>query len=392
MRLPRAMLLPALLAALAGTAAAQTPDPDPAPFSEYEVHLEDRTENGAFVIDMGPVSLPAPAHHGPGATHEEMGVFPPVRTVSFPSDAYLEGFSYEVVNGDGERIPTEIVHHLNFITPNRRELFLPISQRLLAVGKETGSQSLPGWLLGVPVEAGTRLVVSPMLHNPTGESHEGVHVRVVLHYRDAGGPFPLLEVYPFQLDVAFPAGDKSVDLPPGPSSFSWEGSPSRSGRIMAVGSHLHELATGIRLEDVTAGEVIWEGRPILGPDGETVEGVTIGRLYRRLGVPITPDHTYRVTVDYYNPGSDTLKSGGMGVVAGVFLPAGDAPWPRIDPDDPLFQLDRRHYMREVRGDFELISSGGGVLGPGSGSHDHAGEHGAPGSDTTEVHRHGESGR
>lgn len=342
----------------------------------YEVALEDRGD--AFVITMGPVDLEVMPRHEHGATHEEMGVFPPIRSVTFPKDAYLEGFSYEVVNAEGETLPTAIVHHLNFILPDRRELFLPISQRLLAMGKETGSQRLPAWLLGVPVEGGSQLVVSPMLHNPTGRRHEGVSVRVTLEYRKGGGLLPLLKVYPFQLDVAFPAGDKSVDLPPGRSSFSWEGSPVVPGRIMAIGSHLHELATAIRLEDATTGRRIWEGRPILGKDGETVEGVTIGRLYRRLGVKISPSHRYRVTVDYDNPSSDTIVAGGMGVVAGVFLPSDPERWPAPDLDDPLYVLDRKHYMRQVRGEYELLVKGGGVVEGDASGHDHAGGAGAAG--------------
>jgi hypothetical protein len=351
----RVFALAAMLGAMAAPLTAQD-------FADYRVDLVDQEDVSSFLITMGPVDLAVMSHGEHGASHEEMGVFPPILSVEFPRDAYLKGFSYEVVNGDGERISTAIVHHLNFITPERSELFLPISQRLLAMGKETGSQSLPGWLLGVPVEAGGELVVSPMLHNPTGEQHEDVQVRVRLDYVDAGGVLPFLKVYPFQLDVAFPAGDKSVDLPPGPSSFSWEGSPRMAGRIMAIGSHLHELATSIRLEDVSADKVLWEGLPLIADDGETVEGVTIGKLYRRLGVAIDPEHVYRVTVDYDNPGTETITAGGMGVVAGVFMPSGSAGWPLVDTSDPLYQLDRKHYMRQVRGDYDLIAAGGGAIG------------------------------
>jgi hypothetical protein len=379
----------AVAAVLSATAAPLTAQE----YADYRVDLVDQAEAGSFVITMGPVDLEVMSHNEHGASHEEMGVFPPILSVEFPRDAYLRGFSYEVVNGEGERISTAIVHHLNFITPERSELFLPISQRLLAMGKETGSQSLPGWLLGVPVEAGGELVVSPMLHNPTGERHEDVEVRVRLDYVDAGGVLPFLKVYPFQLDVAFPAGDKSVDLPPGPSSYSWEGSPRMAGRIMAIGSHLHELATSIRLEDVTADKMLWEGLPLIGEDGGTVEGVTIGKLYKRLGVVIEPDHVYRVTVDYENPSSETITAGGMGVVAGVFLPSGGVAWPLVDTSDPLYLLDRKHYMRQVRGDYDLIAAGGGVVGEhgamemGGEGHDMHGDHpmdGDPGMDMDDA--------
>jgi hypothetical protein len=59
-----------------------------------------------------------------------------------------------------------------------------------------------------------------------------------------------------------------------------------------------------------------------------------------------------VTVSYINPTADTIKAGGMGVVAGVFLPSD--PWPATNPADSLYLLDRKHYMREVHGDLQTI--------------------------------------
>lgn len=318
-------------------------------------------------VAIGPVDIPVGAvpadgghAHDPHAVHGG-AIFPPITTVTIPVSGYLTGFSYEVVDGDGAQVPRELIHHLNLINPDRRELFLPISQRMLAVGKETGAQSMPGLLLGYPVPAGTRMVVSAMLHNPTDRAYRGVMVHVDLSYVPAGRPWPFLSVYPFQLDVAFPAGDKSFDLPPGRSEWSYEASPSMEGRIMAISGHLHEHAVSIKLKDVTTGEVLWEGFPIEDEQGNLV-GVTLGRLYRTLGVKISPDHMYRVTVTYDNPTGDTLYAGGMGVVGGVFMPSTRRMWPWADTTHPLYVLDRKHYLQEVRGSFEEIASGEGALG------------------------------
>ena len=319
------------------------------------VHDEPAKE---FVVLIGPLDLPASAmvsEEGGQGGHGGHGgaIFPPVTELTIPTGAYLYGFSYRVVGQDGEPLPTELVHHLNLINPDYRELFLPISQRMLAVGKETGDQNMPWLLMGYPVPEGARMVVSAMLHNPTGVDHPGVTVEVHLKYVAAGRPWPFANVYPFQLDIGFPAGDKAVDLPPGESTFSYEASPAMAGRIMVIGSHLHEHATGIRFEDLTEDEVIWEGRSITD-DGDEVVGVTIGRLYRKLGVKITPDHVYRVSVTYDNPSADTLYAGGMGVVAGVFMPRENIMWPRADVADALYVLDRKHYLQEVRGRYEEI--------------------------------------
>jgi hypothetical protein len=303
-------------------------------------------------ILIGPVDLPAMV----GGHHHDASsmVLPPVTTVTVPRDVYLYGFGFDVVDADGKPVPSQVVHHLNLIDPDHRELFLPISQRIGAVGGETGTQEMPGaikYLVGVPLKAGQHVVVSLMMHNPTGKDIHGATVRYYWKYVSGGRPWPLFALQPFQLDVAFPAGDKSFDLPPGESSKSYEGKPSVPGRVLAIGGHLHEMATSLKFEDATTNTLIWEGKPYSDEDGN-VNRLAVGYLYRKLGVKLVPDHTYRVTVSYINPSADTIKAGGMGVVAGVFLPSD--PWPATDTTDPLYVLDRQHYMREVRGTLETI--------------------------------------
>lgn len=310
-----------------------------------------------FVIEVGPVDLPVHDMAMDMEDHGHMGIFPPLGTVTVPRAGYLYGFDYEVVDASGNQLPSSIVHHFNIIDPDHRELFLPISRRIMAAGSETGAQSMPWIFFGLPVTEGQRMVVSVMLHNPTGEEHLDAALRIRLKYVRTGRPWPFFKVYPYQLDVAFPAGDKAFDLPPGQSSRSYDASPAIPGRLMVMGSHLHEYATRIVFEDITEHEVLWEGFPVL--DDGALAGVTIGRLYKKFGVKIVPDHTYRVTVHYDNPTGATIPDGGMGVVAGVFLPAGDAAWPKADPSDPLYALDRDHYMREVRGKYDVIKDGGG---------------------------------
>lgn len=337
---------------------------------EPVVRLVHDADNKQLVVVIGPVDLRAGAmvpeeaaspHQG---GHEAHGaVFPEVTEVAIPISAYLYGFTYEVLDQNGNTLPTVLLHHLNLINPDYQELFLPISQRMLAIGKETGNQSMPRLFLGYPVAEGTRMVVAAMLHNPIGRDLPGVTVRLALKYVKAGRPWPLLSVYPFQLDVAFPAGDKTLDLPPGRSAWSHEASPAMAGRIMVIGGHLHEFAVSIRFEDVTENKVIWEGLPITDENDQLV-GVTIGRLYRKLGAKITPDHVYRVTVTYDNPFQDTLYSGGMGVIGGVFMPSQNIIWPVADQSHELYLLDRRHYMREVNGRYDVIAG----LAPAAAEH------------------------
>ena len=323
---------------------------------EATTTLEDTGKE--LIIEVGPVDLPVPMEM---AGHDHAGIFPPIGEVTVPTDGYMYGFDYEVLDAEGNPLPSNIVHHFNIIDPDSRELFLPISRRIMAAGSETGGQAMPWMLFGLPVTNGQRMVISVMLHNPTGEEHIGVALRIHLKYTKTGRPWPFFAVYPYQLDVAFPAGDKGFDLPPGVSSKSYEANPAVAGRLMVMGSHMHELATKIVFEDVTESEVLWEGLPLQDENGR-LDGVTIGRLYRKFGVKIVPEHTYRVTVFYDNTTGETIPDGGMGVVAGVFMPSRGQAWPTTDKSDPLYALDRDHYMRVVRGRYDMIKDGGGTTG------------------------------
>ncbi len=344
----------------AASAAAQ------APGARLEILADEERDELRIVI--GPIDLPArTSHHA----LEQL----PVMTGVVPVAASLCGFRTELVDGEGRPVPPGLLHHVNVIDPDHRELFLPISRRLFAAGSETGSARMPGWLLGVPLREGQRLVVSTMFHNPTDASYQDVQLRIVMRYKPEGSFWPLFQVYPFQVDVLFPVGDKSFDLPPGRSEISYEGSPAAAGRVLAVGGHLHDFAVALRFEDATSGKVLWEGKPIEDEHGHLV-GVPVAHLWKRLGARIKPDHVYRVTAIYENSTGDTIRGGGMGVIGGVFLPLDSKAWPAPDPKDPLYVADFRHYMR-------LEGEGGE-----HGEHGGHGGHGDPGGERPAgQHRH-----
>ena len=61
--------------------------------------------------------------------------------------------------------------------------------------------------------------------------------------------------------------------------------------------------------------------------------------WHRLGVHIQPSHRYRITVTYDNPTTQTIPEGGMGSVAGLFIPDRGAQWPAVNTADPVYQQD-----------------------------------------------------
>jgi hypothetical protein len=336
------------------------------PPARVEVH-SDRHE---VVIELAPVDLPAMAHMDMSAMsgmnmnmdeHEAHNpVYPPVMGVDLPLTGWMSGFRIELVDSAGRPVPSELLHHYNLIDPNHRELFLPISRRVLAAGSETGAVRMSRWLMGAPFIKGDRLVASAMLHNPTTQAYSGVRTRLILTYSADGHWYPLLRAYPWQFDVAFPVGEKSFDLPPGRSEKFYEGSPAVAGKIVGIGGHVHDHADSLVLRDVTTGTVIWRALPITDSTGHVV-AMPIKKFIglTGIGVRIAPAHRYRVTVFYDNETGHTLPDGGMGVVAGLFAPAPDATWPVADQTDSLYVSDLRHALRMGEG-AQLSAAGAGI--------------------------------
>ena len=309
----------------------------PADPGSARIFLDQRAS--ALVIELAPMDLPANTPH-------HMIAQPAVATLEVPATGSLYGFRVEVMDSAGNALPRQLLHHFNLIDPDHRELFLPISRRLLAAGQETGPIRLPWLLFGLPVNTGEHMVASAMLENLTAETYHGARVRLVMFFTPSGWPWPLFRASPWQLDVAFPAGDKSFDLPPGRSSRSYEASPALPGTIVGLGGHFHELGQQIEFADATTGEVIYRATPVRDSTGHLVS-VPVSRLYgwTHLGVHIVPSHKYRVTVYYDNPTGHSLPDAGMGVVGGLFIPDRRGEWPRAERGDSLYQVDFRHYMR-----------------------------------------------
>lgn len=302
--------------------------------AKLRVELDQKDEVVSLVL--GPIDLPPNTHHG-GIEH------PPPLTTTVPIDGYLHGFTTKLVDADGNPVARSVLHHVNVIDPNHRELFTPIMRRLMAAGQETRDQSMPK-LLGVPVHAGDTLVVRAMYHNPTPNDYKGVDLYINLSYSPKDQFLKPFEVYPFYIDVMPPDGPKAYDLPPGHSTKSWEGTPAVSGRILGIGGHLHDYSVSLRLENAETNEVLWEGKPELDENGRIL-GVPTGHLWMKGGVRLEKGVRYRVVAEYNNPTGKTILDGAMGAIGGIFMPDEGEVWPRVDKNDPIYQWDVEHTLK-----------------------------------------------
>ncbi|HKW40226.1 MAG TPA: hypothetical protein VJN39_03160 [Gemmatimonadales bacterium] len=322
------------------------PGPDSLPHATVLLDQEARQ----LVIELPPVEVPAAR----GDTEAMVGL--PLCQLHVPVNVSVHSSHVEVVDGSGHALPRTLLHHFNLSDPDHRELFLPIGLHLLAASRETPTITVPRFLFGLPLERGQRLIAGAMLGNESAQAYHGVRVRLVLRYVPGGRPWPLYRAYPWAIDVQYPlgrppSGSKAFDLPPGRTERFWEGSPAIAGTILGLGGHLHDFGVSLELKDMTSGQVLWHGTPVTDAAGRIIT-FPLARLYNwhRLGVHLVPAHRYRLTAVYDNHTGRPIQDGGMGAVAGLFLPDHGATWPPVDVRDTLYQQDLAATIRSGSGD------------------------------------------
>lgn len=316
------------------------------------VRVENRPDERFVDFVIGPLDLPADMGH----------LRPPVQVAEIPVDGWLQGFEVTMEAAGGGALPMDLLHHVNFIDPDKRDVFASIARRVIAAGRETSEKKLPA-LLGYPIEAGDRMIISSMFANPTGTDFAEAYLRVRIFYSlEEDGFMQPRDVYPFYLDVMGPVGAKDFAVPPGKTVRAYEASPAIEGRILGIGGHLHDYATVLRLEDVTEGKVLWEAEPEYNSEGR-LTGVSESLLLMSGGVKVTPDHTYRIYVEYENPMAHPTPDGGMGAIGGVIWASKDVVWPELRRDDPI-------YVADLINTLEAPEKAGG-----HGNHGNHGDHG-----------------
>jgi hypothetical protein len=292
------------------------------------VTVEDHPDERVIDFVIGPLDLPV------GMAHLRL----PIQLVEMPVDGWMHGYSVSMEDAEGHALPMDLLHHVNFIDPDKRDIFSPIARRIVAAGRETSEKRLPE-LIGYPIRAGDRVLISSMFANPVGVDFPDAYLRVRLSYsREEDGFMQPRDVYPFYLDVMGPVGAKDFQVPPGRTVRSYETSPAVEGRILGMGGHIHDYATALRLEDVTSGKVLWEAEPQYNDEGRLV-GVSESRLWIRGGIKVVPDHVYRIQVEYDNPLDHPAPDGGMGEIGGVIWTAKNVVWPDFERDDPMYVAD-----------------------------------------------------
>jgi hypothetical protein len=293
------------------------------------------------VILAGPFDLPDMS----GMTDHSESHDTPVLKFDWPIDGWFRGFEMSVVDPAGGKLPRRLLHHLIMINFDRRQLVYRAAERLWGAGIETGSVEVPK-TVGIPLSRGTNLGMYIAWHNATGKDVSGARLRIVMKWMPRNQMPQPVNVLPFYADVNLRVGGANeFDVPPGPSDKAFEFTVPASGRLLALGGHMHDYGRELRLEDAESGKVLTRVKAISDSAGRLV------KIERKLfgvsgaGLKLRAGHRYRVVAHYDNPTADTLVKGAMASIIGLIAPDDMHRWPAVEPDDSLYKRDLRFLAR-----------------------------------------------
>jgi hypothetical protein len=321
-----------------------------------------------LTITSGPFDLP---NMPPMENHAmmDLGMSHDTRLQRFvwPVDGWFRGFRVELADGQGRVVPNHVMHHMIMVNFSRRQLLYSAAERLMGTGTETEAASVPK-TIGVPMKPGMKLGMYIAWHNDTGQDLEGVHLKLTMLWTPKNQNPPPVNALPIYMDVNLNVGGTNTfDVPPGRSTKIYEFTLPVGGRLLAVGGHMHDYGSRVRLEDAENGKVLTQVVAERTADGKLVK---MGRKVFGVsgkGLRLKARRRYRVVGEYDNPTGEILVKGAMASMVGLFVPDDMKRWPAIDPRDPVYRRDLASL--ETRGS-PAGSKSGRPTGSGQPSHHH----------------------
>jgi hypothetical protein len=283
------------------------------------------------VLTAGPFVVPA--SHGDHAMGDHRDHQPILLDFRWPVAGWARGFTVAVTGANGRPLARSLLHHLNVVNFERRQLVHPAYERLIALGRETEDVSLPR-TIGIPLDRDGHFALLVAWGNETHEDLSEVRVTLRIQWSPANTAPAPRSVLLLPIDAHFePMRTDAYDLPPGPSERAVEFSLAGSGRLLAIGGHLHDYATDLRIEEVETGRVVVDLVPVTDGAGK------VTAMPRKLpgitgdGIALRGGRRYRLVARYDNPTGRILVGGAMAVMAGIFAPDRMEQWALTDVRD-----------------------------------------------------------
>lgn len=276
-------------------------------------------------------------HHGPTAHADMLDRDDLVRRFEWPCDAWLRGFALRLEDAQGKPLPLHWIHHLKVVNFARRQLVYPITERLIAVSRESRDVKLPT-SVGIPIRAGDELGIYVMWDAPLDAPTREVFIQIVLQWTPTNLLPRPVSALPFQVDVRFRVGGNTFPVPPGRHEWSYEFELPIGGHLLLASGHLHDYGARLRLEDASTGAALLDIEARRDSSGRLVSIPRKLLALRGEGLRLRAGRRYRLVAVYENPTADTIP-GAMGILGGLFAPDDARRWPAIDATNADYRLD-----------------------------------------------------
>ncbi len=295
----------------------------PAPFA---VSVD--THRHEVIITTGPYRLVAMGgEHAMHMNHEAMMEKLTYR-FDWPVEGMGRGFRMELRDADGKPVSQRALHHLQIINASRRQLLLPLEEKIMAIGRETSNIMLPN-TVGMPLAAGSHMRINIMWHNETAVDLESVTMTLRIRYSPANlAPRPTA-VLPISMDIADVQGrPNTFMIPMGADTITREFMLPLGGRVLALSGHLHDWGTGLWLEDPATHKVITRVTPTLDSLGRITHMPL--KLYGITGegLKLEAGRRYRLVATYDNRSGASID-GAMGHLDGIIAVRDLGAWPKL---------------------------------------------------------------
>lgn len=252
---------------------------------------------------------------------------------TWPVTGWVRGVRLRIFDANGKPLSRKLVHHINVVNFDRRQLFYAIPERMIAMGEETEDIRIPA-TVGIPVSAGMPMAALVMWHNHSANMINGVSFEMTVEYSPTNLVPKPVSVLPVYLDVVNPVGkDVDFDLPAGPTTWQKDFHLPLSGRIIGAGGHAHDFATGLALQDVTDST---KPRQVVNLGIKLAPKGYIQSIERQLpgitgdGIKLQDSHIYRLVGKYNNPTGKLIEKGAMLHMALLYVPDRPEQWPKLD--------------------------------------------------------------
>jgi hypothetical protein len=299
-----------------------------------------------IVLTAGPFDL-AKSKPMPGMAHDMMHMTEtPMMRFEWPVDGWLHGVDVKLTHANGDTLPIRILHHMPMFNFDRRSLVHTMVERLFSWGQDTQTILLPAGV-SVPLPRGDHLGFLVAWHNDTDADIHDAYLHLTLTYELPAAV--KVAVIPFYADVYNIYGKtNSYDLPAGKSTRTFNFQLPISGRLIAVGGHMHQYGLYVSLVDSATGKTLVKLNTVRNKQTGAISAT--GRFvfgFHEDALRLKAHHTYTVESVYDNLSGKEIPEGAMGLIGGAFEPDDLAALPKVDLTNPLTVADLKSFPPDL---------------------------------------------